>query len=292
MCATTLASGQGGAVAIAVDASNVYWVTPSTVMKVPIEGGAPTTLASGQTAATAIAVNANDVYWVTYYDGGAVMKVPIGGGTATTVAGGTYGEPAAYFPTDVALDANNVYWATSREVYQAPIAGGPPVLRTGIRWGPGALALDATNLYYAQRDMNYGAVMKVPIGGGGDAVIAENQQAPTSIAVDATSIYWTTYPGWLRKAPLAGGPPPTVIATGLSYLYEWLNWPDGLAIDATDLYVVNHDVGTIIKVPLAGGSQTVVGKGTYPRAVAVDATNVYWLNDSDGTVMKAPKDPL
>jgi sugar lactone lactonase YvrE len=296
MCATTLASGQAGAVAIAVDASNVYWVTPSTVMKVPIEGGTPTTLANGQTAAQAIAVSANDVYWVTNYDGGAVMKVPIAGGTPITFAGGVYEDGAeSYFPNDVVLDASNVYWTTGREVYQAPLAGGDPVALLGgvTRVDPGALAVDATDVYYAQRNMYSGGVRKVPIGGGTDVGI-DSTGATYSVAVDGSNIYWVNYlAGWLMKTPIAPAPGPplsTTLATGLAA--PMFDMPDGVAVDATDVYVANRDGGTVLKVPLAGGSQTVVGKGTYPRAVAVDATNVYWLNDSDGTVMKAAKDPL
>ena len=70
------------------------------------------TLASGQNNPAALAVDQTDVYWVTEgtndnsFKDGTVMKVPIGGGQSTTVAG-NQDEPFA----GLALDDLTVYWA-------------------------------------------------------------------------------------------------------------------------------------------------------------------------------------
>jgi hypothetical protein len=71
---TVLASGQQGPIAIAVDATSVYWTNNNTVMKVALDGGAPVTLASGQHTAAGIAVDPTSVYWADYGTG-AIMKL-------------------------------------------------------------------------------------------------------------------------------------------------------------------------------------------------------------------------
>ena len=47
--------------------------------------------------------------------------------------------------------------------------------------------------------------------------------------------------------------------------------------------------GTVMKVPLAGGTPTTLASGLpAPWGIAVDATSIYWVNSGDGTVMKMP----
>jgi hypothetical protein len=94
------------AIAIAVDATNVYWTGSSgTVMKVPVNGGTPATLASSQDQPEAIAVDGTSVYWTNSL-GGTVMKVSLDGGTTTLLVSGQNS------PQDIAVDATSVYWTT------------------------------------------------------------------------------------------------------------------------------------------------------------------------------------
>jgi hypothetical protein len=65
--------------------------------------------------------------------------------------------------------------------------------------------------------------------------------------------------------------------------------PDSIAVDATHVYRTNNDEGTVMKVPLAGGTPVTLAvepSCSGVSAIAVDATSVYWTNSGDGTVMK------
>jgi hypothetical protein len=99
---------------VALDASNVYWSSPTdrTVLQMPAQGGSITTIAAGQTP-LGVATDGFSVYWVNTgtsansYADGAVKKAPVGGGTATTIA--TVSNASGY----LALDSTSVYWTVA-----------------------------------------------------------------------------------------------------------------------------------------------------------------------------------
>jgi hypothetical protein len=93
----------GGSNSMRVAMGNLYWASPSAVMKVSLSGGAPTPLASGLGNVTSIALDGTDIYW-TDFARGTVMRAPLGGGPSETLASGQN------HPKTIVVDGANAYW--------------------------------------------------------------------------------------------------------------------------------------------------------------------------------------
>jgi hypothetical protein len=237
-------------------------------------------VASGMFLPNNVAVDATSIYWASW---GAVTKAPLGGGAPTTLASGQND------PWGIALDATSVYWTDfdAGTVMTMPLAGGTPRTLASGQGSPQVIVVDTTSVYWSHGN---GAVMKEPLTGGPPETLYPAEPSPRGfvasegLAVDANSVYWTTSGGTVMKGPLARGTTKT-LASGQG-------GPGALAVDATSVYWVNKDDGTVMKVPVDGGTPVRLDPGTGRPSgwsgIAVDATNVYWANQNAGTVKKVP----
>jgi hypothetical protein len=142
---------------LAVDATNVYWGTASSVMKAPIAGGGTATPLVSVNGSP-VAVDASNLYYGFHGLGGGntygpVLQLPLAGGTPTTLATGLH------MVDGIAVDAANVYWAdNSGSVLRVPIGGGAVTTLATKQVLCGDIAVDATHVYFT----TVSAVLKAP----------------------------------------------------------------------------------------------------------------------------------
>jgi hypothetical protein len=254
--AVTLAAGQGTPEAIAVNATNLFWVNNSdcsgngAVMKSELDGGAVTTLVSGQTKPSSIAIDSTRVYWTTSDD---VMSATLTGSSVTTLAS-KQGSSAG-----VAVETGHVYWAQSGspdDVNSVAVTGGTTkkvaagcLGATGGCGGLYGMTADSKNVYWSfipgGEYYDY-YVTSVPLAGGAANTLSTDQGLVADLASDGTNLYWTTYGMGasgemgltVAKAPASGSGGGTVTTLATSQLS-----PRGIAVDTTSVYWANSGKG-------------------------------------------------
>jgi hypothetical protein len=300
----TIASGEPDLGAIAVDATNVYWVNDGatgTVKTCPASGcaGSPKTIASMQDHPRAIAVDGTNVYWANYgstTNDGTVMKVPIPGGNLTVLAS-NQGQP-----NNIALDTNNVYWSNANTgAYWKVSKLGAGAMQLGMTSGysgTGGIAVDATTLFWTE--WGTGLVQSVPTDGSANQMVVAMIAGPINLAgialnggclfgncvTPATSAYWAAPgPAAIWTTPLTGPSPKMLSPAPTPGSY-----PLTVAADATNVYWAAPTAAVIMSQPVGGGGEMALASGlSNPQFIAIDATSVYWTDSGANTVMKVAK---
>jgi hypothetical protein len=232
------ATAQGSVLAIASDATSLYWnimddySAAGALMKCPLSGcGAPVTLATDAMVLSSfvlrianLAVDATSVYWIDSWFA-ALMKCDINGcGTNPTKL---YSAPFApsMIPMKpqlagwVAVDATSVYWTEAQGCSILKCAtggcGSSPTILAAMQPYPYGLAVDATKVYWSTTELNpYGPgagacgssadrVMACDASGcnGAPTTLAASQQPIGNLVVDATSAYWAAADGVMKLTP-------------------------------------------------------------------------------------------
>ena len=296
-CASVaLASGWRG-LALAIDRQNAYWVDSGsdTLVSVPVTGGTPAARSSLGPGTFTVAVDTANLYWVS--DTQVVKLPLAGGqpielAAVPVDANGSFTANTAF---DVAIDGEYLYYIDNHvgEVRKVPLAGGQPIVLASGEVGGYGVAVDDTNVYWTIRSGS-GSIRMIPKGGGAPLTLASGQANPTDLAVDATNLYWvnggqTGGDGSVVKMPLKGGPALELASAQTR--------PNAIAIDARSVYWVDSGTiinnsgvltsipdGMVMSVPLNGGTPVVLAQGdNQPVALGIDATHVYWLDYGDET---------
>jgi hypothetical protein len=200
----TLAADEDSPVALAVDATHVYWLsfgnfegTSAALRRVERAGGEPETLAAATGHPHTLALDAAHVYWS---DDAGLRRLPKSGGAPEVVA-------AVRSVVAIALDGTHVYLKEGYgrgAISRIPRTGGA-LERLAEDQGADSLAQDGEALYWTSA----GQVLRLAKAGGGPVALAATRaEAPWNgaVAVDKRHVYWLDTDG-VNRVPLAGGEP-------------------------------------------------------------------------------------
>jgi hypothetical protein len=207
---------------IALDGTNIYWTEANALRVRAVRKDAKSgTLAgelNGQGDVSGIAVSSADVF---FHDRttGEVRRTNLALGPPTLF---TMHPPAAGKVLRLEANAAAVFMGlsgTSTNLVRSTPRSTPGAAPSDIAETKGQnlvdFAVDATRVYVA--DAANHTVIGVTFDGGAVVTYSATDVSPSSIAVDASYVYWTnTDDGTLKRAPLAGGVAPEVLATGQS----------------------------------------------------------------------------
>jgi hypothetical protein len=256
----------------------------------------PTVLASLGDQPVAVGVRDGAVYVAMLLQG--IAKVPVAGGALVPLVAPLGGEtPRVYFQNAFVMDAENIYFSESSGGYStgpialAPLAGGAPVHLASSLGFTGAVAADATNVYWVDDDQ--GTVNAVPIAGGPSRVVASGLHTPDGIAVKGSTLYVTDAGGDLFAVPAAGGAVSTLVAgPGVPSGVFAAEYSAALAVDDEHVYFAACPAGgrgqpSLYQVPVAGGAPSVLAHSC-ATGIQIDQGNVYWVARDEGTVNRVP----
>jgi hypothetical protein len=211
---------------------------------------------------------------------------------------------------DIAVQNNRLYWTDiGGALSTVPVGGGAPqVLASGFG-KLGGLAVDDSNVYFAETcsatdascpytglgtaaTVGTGRLLSVPIAGGAVTTLATQQLNPTSVVIDTGNIYWISSGTYGKDTPAPNGSVLTMSKAGAvpTVLVAGELAPGSLRLQGTSLYWVNASGESAIAIRklIVGGTVSSVGPlgGGSVFVITVDATQVYWGTGSG--ILAAP----
>ena len=287
------------------------------IQQVPLAGGKPITLATANRRIVALASDASNIYWEEESQdalepgcqcGSSIKMVPKTGGLPVVLVDGALNgslppPPPGYTAGSwtpaggLAVNASQIIFGTgnssSYQIKSVSNSGGDISTLADVSSTLAAvrnLTVDQTNVYWIDR-VNH-TLNALPVGGGNvtvlasDLVLPSDSGNPVALAITADSAYWTepgpvgSYylqmgTGRIRTVSLSGGTVDTVVGG--------IDGPVALAVDQQTLVWVEN--WRIAKSLIGDGLATTLVSGitTEMPRIAVDQSYVYVL---DGNYVK------
>jgi hypothetical protein len=269
-------------VALAVDATNVYWANGSgsnNIRSCAIGGcnQTPTTvLANLQHSPFDIAIDSKNAYYPNFYTIGKCALSGCDGGTDLVS-----GNSALTGANAIATDGTNTYWGSSGNstLYSCNVGGcnNVPTKLTNANVANAIIAVGST-LYFAN---NFEIDTCATTGCTSPTTFASGQT--NRLASDGTNVYWADDSANQVFSCAVGGcnQKPTVMASNQYQAYA-------VATDGTNVYWTTL-AGLIMKCSISNCStpMQLQSNQSHPIAIAVDATSVYWINSQgNGEIQK------
>ncbi len=240
-----ISTGQSDPVAVALDATFVYWANFSSggsIARAPVDGGETSVLAIAG-APWSIALDDGTVFWTNRQDG-SVQSLPKTGGTGVTTihTDGSFADLRG-----LVVDETNAYWvdAGRGEIQTAPKAGGEVRTLVSDLSHPLDLALDGDAIVWVEAGDTWATeactsadgrvATAAKADGAGLRVLADGQACPASVDTDGIDVVWAnrgfgvTTAGSIARVPASGGEVQTVAAgvvrpTGVVLLQDVVVW--------------------------------------------------------------------
>jgi hypothetical protein len=281
MCAPlALATGQGGAVGLAVDDTHVYFTAYEVkrVGRVPKMGGAVETLIEGVTRGQVL-LDGTHVYLAggLEFSTGLYRFSKTGPFTEAALTTGITGN-------QFVLDSSVVYYtdATHATIWMVPKVGGAPTSLATGQTKCLALAATPTSLLWGLIDAE--EIRTMPKGGGAVSSLVAAAGKALSLATDGTHVYWTTSTT-VERAELNGSNASVLTTEAATIGY--------LALDASWVYYGNLSSGHVRAVRKDGTEVRTYAAGfDMPFGIAVDDDAIYVTDpegSENGAVWRIPK---